>query len=73
MYDRNREKVVISVDKLSKICWEKSFRKSFKVFFFYFLIWKKNIYIFFLVRVCGFDLRVFVRVVKYFVKEWLFL
>jgi hypothetical protein len=33
IYNKNEEKVVISVDKLSKICWENSLKKKFEVFF----------------------------------------
>jgi hypothetical protein len=33
IYDKNEEKVVISVDKLSKICWKNNLKKSFKVLF----------------------------------------
>jgi hypothetical protein len=30
---RNEKKVVINVNKLSKICWENNLKKSFDIFF----------------------------------------
>jgi NAD(P)H-quinone oxidoreductase subunit K len=40
----NEEKIVISVDKLSKICWENNLKKSFEVPFLSLSIWKIDIF-----------------------------
>jgi hypothetical protein len=45
IYDKNEEKVVISVDKLSKICWENNLKKSFEVSFLSLSIWKIGFFI----------------------------
>jgi len=31
IYNKNKEKIIISVDKLSKICWKNTLKNSFKI------------------------------------------
>jgi len=31
IYNKNKEKIIISVDKLSKICWKNPLKNSFKI------------------------------------------